>query len=487
MLIKDDDDPSSSISKPKHVMTCLHPNLSRRPKSLSQRSFLLVAIMGGYIIFILSHFLPTTTLDRLSKKEMSDLSIDCAPYKEIKQHQQLQTATANTPHWKLESSTSTADAISLESATFRILCTSTWKRIHWGSYELRCRDLKVWAHRCAPNVYIQTGISFQHFERRRWIRSILGQLSKEEKVMYHASIFIKSYPKMMLPIYGNMFMDVVDEYHILDDDIPPYVNLILQTKWQGQDMFPSHNYSVVEHWYNSFPADMALMGDPVSVPTIVDHNNNYYQPPLKIATVWNTRRSHDPTEGGCPKLLSVRNVSYHCLDKEFDISKWYVHVMKTKDAPCHMEQTLADPQLGPGQLYYDIFQKYDALVVLAKNHTMKLDYGNVQRTVSQMRSGVPVLVEIRGQVLQDFVDKYNYTCVFARYQHPNTKNYHHPKFGNRRRNKLWTFTEAVEHLKDPNLRRECQRQGLEIVKDYSPSKIGQKFLRTVGYHGDFLC
>jgi hypothetical protein len=146
-------------SKPKHVMTCLHPNLSRRPKFLSKRSFLLVAIMGGYIIFILSHFLPTTTLNRLSQKEMSDISIDCAPYKEIKQHQQqeqLQTVTATTPHWKLESSTSAADAISLESATFRILCTSTWKRIHWGSYELRCRDLKVWANsqRVYTNRYL---------------------------------------------------------------------------------------------------------------------------------------------------------------------------------------------------------------------------------------------------------------------------------------------------------------------------------------------
>jgi hypothetical protein len=127
-------------------------------------------------------------------------------------------------------------------------------------------------------------------------------------------------------------------------------------------------------------------------------------------------------------------------------------------------------------LYYDVFRKYDALVVLAKNHTMKLNYGNVQRTISQMRSGVPVLVEIRGQVLEDFIQRYNYTCAFQRYREIGSTI-----------NNLWSFDEAVEKLKDVKIRRECQRQGLEIIKDYSPSKIGQKFLRILGYQGKFSC
>jgi hypothetical protein len=302
---------------------------------------------------------------------------------------------------------------------------------------------------------------------------MLGELSKEEKVMYDASIFVKSYPNISLPMYGKMFMDVVDEYWVADNEIPPFVELILQTKWQGEDVFSSHNYSVVEHWYNSYPADMALTGMPEFIPPIHD------KPNLQIATVWNTRRGHDPTEGGCPKVIS-ENVSYYCLDKEFDISKWYLKYMKGKDAKCDMERTLANPELGPGMLYYNIFRKYDALVVLAKNHTMKLNYGNVQRTVSQMRSGVPVLVEIRGKVLEDFIKRYNYTCAFQRYRNEVSIS------KNAGRN-LWSFDEAVENLKIAAVRKECQRQGLEIIKDYSPSQIGQKFLKTVGYKGEFLC
>jgi hypothetical protein len=154
--------------------------------------------------------------------------------------------------------------------------------------------------------------------------------------------------------------------------------------------------------------------------------------------------------------------------------------VKGKDAKCDMEQTLADPELGPGMLYYNIFRKYDALVVLAKNHTMKLNYGNVQRTVSQMRSGVPVLVEIRGKVLEDFIRRYNYTCAFQRYAAETSISKNSGR-------KLWSWDEAVEKLKSVEVRKECQKQGLEIIKDYSPSEIGQKFLRTVGYNGDFQC
>ena len=143
-----------------------------------------------------------------------------------------------------------------------------------------------------------------------------------------------------------------------------------------------------------------------------------------------------------------------------------------------MVRTMASPQLGAGMLYYNVFRKFDALVVLAKNHTMKLEYGNVQRAISQMRSGVPVLMEIRGRVFEDFMDQYNYSCAFRRYHDERTNEHSRP---------LMSFDEALEHLKSPEVRRECQRHGLEIVKDYSPSKIGQKFLKTVGYQGDFQC
>lgn len=145
-----------------------------------------------------------------------------------------------------------------------------------------------------------------------------------------------------------------------------------------------------------------------------------------------------------------------------------------------MVRTLANPKFGAGMLYYNVFRDFDALVVLAKNDKMKLQYGNVQRAISQMRSGVPILMEIRGRVCEDFMDRYNYSCAFRRYPDEGTNQYG-------RSSVLMSFDEAVEQLKNEDVRKECQRQGLEIVKDYSPSKIGQKFLKAVGYDGGFNC
>eukprot|EP00531_Pseudo-nitzschia_arenysensis_P002423 CAMPEP_0116120202 /NCGR_PEP_ID=MMETSP0329-20121206/3053_1 /TAXON_ID=697910 /ORGANISM="Pseudo-nitzschia arenysensis, Strain B593" /LENGTH=299 /DNA_ID=CAMNT_0003613963 /DNA_START=601 /DNA_END=1500 /DNA_ORIENTATION=- len=292
---------------------------------------------------------------------------------------------------------------------------------------------------------------------------------------YDATIFIKSMSKKSFPQFGNKFVDLVDEYNWKEEKIPPEMHLILQTEWQGELMYPNHTSSVVEHWYNSYPSDMVNEGYPEFIPSI----NQKSPRQLHIATVWNTKRSHDPSEGGCP-ALSISGAKYDCVDKDFDITSWYLKLFKEENDKCEMLRTMAYPQLGPGMLYYNVFRKFDALVVLAKNDTMKLQYGNVQRAISQMRSGVPVLLEIRGRVLEEFMNVYNYSCAFRRYnKEPTTEQ----NYGGQ----LMSFDEAVEKLKDPEVRRDCQRQGLEIVKDYSPSKIGQKFLKTVGYKGEFLC
>jgi len=353
------------------------------------------------------------------------------------------------------------------SSDFRVLCTSLEKRIVWGSYKLRCDDLKRWAVKCAPDVDITVGVSIEQLHER-WVAQV--------GPFYNATIFIKSMSKRDYPQFGKKYIDLVDEYNWNEIKIPPEMHLILQTKWQGQEVYPNHNFSTVEHWYNSYPADMIRSGEyPVYIPPIIQKSSRR----LRIASIWNTQRSHDPTEGGCP-TLNTPNVKYECLDKDFDISTWYLNIFEGKKDTCEMERILADPKLGAGMLYYNVFRNFDALVVLAKNHTMKLQYGNVQRAVSQMRSGVPVLMEIRGRVFQDFMDQYNYSCAFRRYNDEGTYQYGHNRVS-------MSFDEAVEHLKNEDVRKECQRQGLEIVKDYSPSKIGQKFLKAVGYEGGFDC
>ena len=134
-----------------------------------------------------------------------------------------------------------------------------------------------------------------------------------------------------------------------------------------------------------------------------------------------------------------------------------------------VEITLKDPQLGPGRLYYELFWMYDILVVPAKVG-VQLKYGSVQRATSQMRSGVPVLVEAYEGAQQDFVDAYNYTCSYSETN---------PAY--------WTFDEAVEAMKSVEIRKKCQEEGLKIAMDNSPNSIAKKQLTTLGYRGRFKC
>jgi hypothetical protein len=344
-------------------------------------------------------------------------------------------------------------------ATMSILCTSTDPYINFGSYKLRCQDFATLARQCAgTSVNITTNVE---------IHDILMQPHIYKDYKFDATIITKSLPfeskHFALPTWlGNIYFDLVDNYKIKGSGIHQSFTLILQTERQSE-LFPDHDYRVVEHWYNSYPADMERgQAMPEHIPAVSNSRK------IRLATVWSLK----PFEGWCPTIDGIEGVSYDCIAQSFEIDQWYSKVSPNPLSEQEIQDIMTDPKYGPGKLYYDLFQNYDVLVALAKNNTFKLHFGNVQRIVSQMRSGVPVLVEVWGPVLQNFVEKYNYPCAFQR-EHPQL-----PYLG---------FREAMEKMKDPAARRECQHQGLEIAKDYSPTVIGKKFLRAVGYAGDFQC
>merc|ERR1712137_644926 len=108
---------------------------------------------------------------------------------------------------------------------------------------------------------------------------------------FDSTIFIKSMSKRPFPQWGNKYVDIVDEYNWKAENVPLEMHLILQTKYQGEVMYPNHTSTVIEHWYNSYPDDMVNGGYPEYIPSIQQKSSRR----LHIATVWNTRRSHDPT------------------------------------------------------------------------------------------------------------------------------------------------------------------------------------------------
>jgi hypothetical protein len=378
---------------------------------------------------------------------------------------------------------------------FRILCTSDRGRVQWGSYKLRCRDWNDWIKKCANrNVRMTVGVPIETYYKQ-------GPRNETTSNPYfNVTVSTKVVPKTpLLPQFGKFYVDLVDDYVITDKKVPKGVHLILQTEWQGRERFRTHNSTAVEHWYNSYPDDM-FREDPEEVPPVrvlakapptaaaggkADGDDE--SSTLRLATIWNTLAKD--TKSGCPSAEGMTNVRYDCIEQEFDILDWYGQVDKSPDAADVVRRYTENPSWGTGRLYYHLFRKYDVMVVPAKDHPMKLKYGNVQRAVSQMRSGVPVLLEVWGEVMEDFMSRYGYKCAFAR--HEMTGKFR--PYGSKGKNvtmtkaSFWTWEQAVEELRKPEVRRECQKQGLRIVKDYSPTAIGKKFLRAVGYDGPFEC
>jgi len=179
------------------------------------------------------------------------------------------------------------------------------------------------------------------------------------------------------------------------------------------------------------------------------------------------------------------DVDYQCIDQTYQIRDWhwqYMNPTNDTEKEQRFRAILNDTEhLGHGRLYYELFWTFDVLVIPVKRSNIpKLQYGNVQRAVSQMRSGVPVLLEVYEEVVEDFMDKYNYTCAFVDKEHWDENK--DPKKGN-----YWSFDDAVNAMKNPEMRRQCQQEGLRIAKDFSPSQIGKKYLRALGFRGDFTC
>lgn len=347
---------------------------------------------------------------------------------------------------------------------FDILCTSSKSRMTTGSYKIRCEDFKKITEHCGETARVFLLSHEEVLEGR-------SHPPRADK-FFNATITVKQ--KLQPdPRFGVIFLDVVDKYLLGDEIFDVDVEYIVQNEDHGQDKFFGEKFHVIEHWYNSFPADM-LSNSTVPVFDLPQIKSGAS---IRMATVWNNKKET------CPTMPVSANIKYDCIMEHYSIEKWYRNHFGFASANHtemkRLEDLLSDPMQGPGRIYFELFWQYDILVVPSKiSSPQKLKYGNVQRAVSQMRSGVPVLLEIYGKVLHDFHRKYNYSCVFKVDRASGTQE---NLVG------ISTFEEALSLMKSPVLRKQCQEEGLRISADYSPTTIVSRELRMLGYHGRISC
>ncbi|KAL7473121.1 hypothetical protein ACHAXS_013516 [Conticribra weissflogii] len=320
---------------------------------------------------------------------------------------------------------------------YKILCSAQAHTMTWGSYLARCNTFKRWVDQCAPSVELTLG-------------KLPGK--DDDSVQYNATMYVKSIPPVQENL-GKVFIDVVDSFGIQSSNVPQDYEVITQNDFQS-DLFPEHKTHIIEHWYNCDPSDTYTH-------EIEDVT------PLKVGAVCLSCPRPDIPD-------DLPDVNFTMIDEHVEgnhISKWFLKFMASEGwTQEKMKQVLADSEFGTGMLYYHVFRTFDVMIVTPKESPEKLRYGSIQRIVSVMKSGVPVLVEVQGPAFEKFVDGYDYSCVYS-------------KEGD----KYPSLKEALGNLTDVAARKKCQDEGLRIAEDFDPDVVVKLLLNTLGYDGEFEC
>jgi hypothetical protein len=295
----------------------------------------------------------------------------------------------------------------------------------WGSYKIRCHDFAHIAHSMYPN----------HVE----IQAIPAEMATG---VYDATIVVKTVLKKRRTSYGKMFVDVVDQYDLTEDRIPNFYQVLVQNQFHAE-MYPKHKTHVVTHWFNSYPADDS--DEPLSPPLPVRPLPDGSIQPLRIATVWSPNPG---LEDALPFTLDSSNFTsdsgyrFQMIQEAFNITSWYQRYINVTNET--LLSIVQDDSLGTSYLYQEFFRQYDILVSFAKSGP-KNRYNNMQRSISQMRSGTPVLLDCNGAAHADFCKLFRYPCTFVDVE---------------------SFWSELERMKSPERRRECQQKGIEITSEW---------------------
>jgi hypothetical protein len=97
-----------------------------------------------------------STVARL-EKEVFKSNVNTTSLKElaVKKDDDMASIRANTTSAAIEHHEDTNGILGLQLPPFRVLCTSSTKVKKFGSYKIRCKDLKLFAGKYFPNVVIE--------------------------------------------------------------------------------------------------------------------------------------------------------------------------------------------------------------------------------------------------------------------------------------------------------------------------------------------
>eukprot|EP00522_Entomoneis_paludosa_P006312 CAMPEP_0172448396 /NCGR_PEP_ID=MMETSP1065-20121228/7421_1 /TAXON_ID=265537 /ORGANISM="Amphiprora paludosa, Strain CCMP125" /LENGTH=359 /DNA_ID=CAMNT_0013199875 /DNA_START=120 /DNA_END=1199 /DNA_ORIENTATION=+ len=336
----------------------------------------------------------------------------------------------------------------------------------WGSYTIRCRHFKSYAERFfGPQVQVDTNpytTAKGHYNATILTKVLQPNDQPNEPSMQN----LVEHSKNTLS-FGQIFIDLIDFYPN-PEDIPDKYHLIVQNELHAQHFknsdgqrWKSSNVHIVPHWFNAFPGD--AKADTPALPPLVLANSTTTGAPLQLAMVWSAR-GPGKQHANETILLPEEGYEFHHINLAMGIATYLQESTGSSFVNNHLGQKESiqaiaqDPSRQDPYLFMLLFRQFDVLLVLGKTDGPKLYFNSAHRAVSQMRSGVPIVLECTPSQQHLCLE---YPCHFDT--------------GNSTQLKA-----VLERMKNVSVRQDCVDKGIEITKKYTPKRVIDDYLTIIG-------
>ena len=309
----------------------------------------------------------------------------------------------------------------------RVACMGRKHTVSWGSYYMRCKQLRFYAKLYMKDVVLDS-LTYE-------------QAAKVTKP-YDAAIFIKTTPNSklwpnILKKFKKIYVDVIDgtignhiDFKHLKSLTPRPV-LIVQNVYQQNLYNDTYKTAIIEH----MPASL-------NQTKWVDVSS--FRHPLQAASLMSSGKYSSLTKNLCIEI-KTQSVHLKCLS-----------TLKEKRAIKNELKVKYDfyksKIWGVPWLYTQLMRKYDVIVVFTKKGE-KTKMNSVQRMTNAIHSGVITVIQRTG--LHALYVGENYPCSFT-----NQKEL---------KNVLQTLDKSV------STRMECQRQAKLLNNPFLPENIMKKY------------
>mmetsp|Transcript_15082 Transcript_15082/g.19564 ORF Transcript_15082/g.19564 Transcript_15082/m.19564 type:complete len:378 (+) Transcript_15082:93-1226(+) len=325
-----------------------------------------------------------------------------------------------------------------------VLCTTSSRQITLASYISRCKLLAEDFEKYYPQIKLH----------------VLSIDDVPEDVNYIATISIKHSQQIFPLNFGEIFIDVIDDYSFgQSNQIPSNYGVITQNYAHAKTFSNQKSVHVIDHSYSV--RNQIKYQDSTS---LMNHEENSEN---------NENENYSLKNGGVLSLVSILygehgtcfnpkdyDIVYNCLRHD-DIITNIGETMKklTYISDKKLDSIISLNYNYESVLYDLLYQQYNLIVIYEKPTQNKHKYGSMQPIINAFQSGTATIIHsVDGGVFKHFLDYYDYDCWFDDQD---------------------SFVRLTAKMKLKDDRQWCINQAKLIISDYHPKVNIQKYVNML--------